>query len=156
MEGLKNGYLVAQQDQVASHGEAGRTAADNGDLLFLTLDWLEWRALVLIALGVDIVGREALEVAHGHGLVEILAIALGFAGVLANSTAHRGQRATLFDQFVGLVEFAGRTILLAFFSAADENQFAEIVRLKNLFSGTLPRLAFLPVAVYENDKELLR
>jgi peroxiredoxin/rhodanese-related sulfurtransferase len=58
------------------------------------------------------------------------------------------------DKRSTLVEFAGRTILLAFFSTADENQFAEIVRLKNLFSGTLPRLAFLPVAVYENDKEL--
>ena len=59
-------------------------------------------------LRVHVVGREALEVAHGHRLVEVLAVALALAGVLADAAAHRGQRAALADQLVGLLELAGR------------------------------------------------
>ena len=105
---LEQRHTVALLGQILRRGQAGRATTNDGDFFFLNLDWRERRALFPVALGIHVIRGETLEVAYGHRLVELLAVALGLAGVLADAAAHGRQRAALLDQLVGLVELAGR------------------------------------------------
>ena len=102
--GLENCHTVAHFDQVVCGRQARRTAADDGYLPVPGGDWLSGRIFKLIRVCVDVVGGEPLQVAHGHGLVHLVAVAVVLAGVVADATADRRKRALLADQVVGFLE----------------------------------------------------
>ena len=63
--------------------------------------------MLLVALGVDVIRSEALEVAHLHRAVDLFAVTFAFTRMLADAAAHGRQRAALFNELVGFFKFAG-------------------------------------------------
>ncbi len=103
---LEQGHAVAEQGQVGSGRQAGRAAADDGDLA-IEFVGCGLGGRILLGIGVDVVGDETLEVADVHGVFDFAAVAVVLAGMLAHPAASGGKRAALADELVGFLELGG-------------------------------------------------
>ena len=112
---FKDGDLVAHARQKVGRGETRRTGADDGHAplvlwrqlgrrlgVGVQLPVLLWPALP-IPLVIDRVGDEALEGADGHRAVQLAAVALGLAGMVADAAHGRREGVVLLDDLQRLL-----------------------------------------------------
>ena len=91
---FKDGHLVAQHGQIEGGGQAGGTCTGHGHLAACRLQLARQNALHhrLEAVGlINLVGDEAVHLAHVHHFVEGLAAAAIVAGMLADPARGGGQ-----------------------------------------------------------------
>lgn len=105
VEGLKNGDIVAELAQIACTGKAGRTRADNGDLVTVGFGSYGCDLLGLVHV---VVCDKALKAAYADALTLDAADALGLALLLlrANTAADGGQGVGGGDYLISCIEVA--------------------------------------------------